>query len=148
MSDPVENIETSSIDEPQVVEHPEISSDREKPETSDSENESSGSEENKAEYQTLKSIPDSDRYVLSINERPKYYVKTAEEADICMWHVARCLCKLDPDYTTRYVRVGRNALNIERECNWYVISYPEIVHRLRYHKVEGVRLEMVEEKSE
>jgi hypothetical protein len=164
-----ENPETSSIDDPQIVDTPEVprdepgkpqpenkqvetESDEEASDTEAASEESSeeeSEEESDTEYETIDVVPDSEMYAISVDGKPRYYVRTPDEADLCMWHVARRLVHLSPDYKTRYVKVGKNELHIERQCNWYVMSYAETVHRLSYREIRGIRVQtVVKEKEE
>ena len=48
-----------------------------------------------------------------------------------MWDLARRSCRLTPDWRHYLVRVSEDELHIELEQNWVVISYPEVIHRLK-----------------
>ena len=152
-----ENQETASVDEPQIVDREEVPIEKpvatepktESEETDrkeESEAEESSDEEEDCE--TVAIVPDSEMYAISVDGEPRYYVRTPEEANLCMWHLARRLVYLTPDYTTRYVKVGKNELHIEHQCNWYVISYPETIHRLKYRKIRGIRVQTLEKEKE
>lgn len=149
-----ESEETGSIDEPQVINGSEspnvtpLSTEVENKDENSSSTENDTESESESEYETLEEVPDSQLYVIMVDGKPEYHVESAEEADLCMWHVARRLVRLDPDYTTRYVRVSQNSLVIERHYNWFLVAYQEPVHRLSYHKVSGIRVDTVKKEKE
>ena len=144
----------STIDDPQLVDTDDVRStslEKESPEYIEEKTEQysdNEDEDDEVDCETVVVVPDSEMYVISVNDKPHYYVRTQDEADLCMWHVARNLVNLSPNFTTRYVKVGINELHIERQCNWYVMSYAETIHRLSYCAIYGINTSQSEKEKE
>lgn len=97
-------------------------------------------------YQRLDADPTEDGYLLIVNGKPRYYVKTLVEAKDCIWHIARCLVdKLNPNYNIYYTMPNKYTVNVERRSRWAIISYDEIVHSVSLQRIKGVKLVEVPE---
>ena len=115
---------------------------------SDQESSDEDAEDEDVYYQRLDANPSEDGYIVIVNGKPRYYVKTVVEAKDCIWHVARCLVdKLNPNYNISFTMPNRYTVNVERRSRWAIISYDEIVHSVSFQKIKGVKLVEVEEDS-
>jgi len=85
-------------------------------------------------------------YLITIDNEPEYYVETLKHAEECIWHIARLMCNADSDYTVSYVKRD-NEIQVEKRYNWFLVSYDELIHRVRFDRIRGVCMKSVKSES-
>lgn len=95
-------------------------------------------DENSSEY--IDCVDNSQLFLITIDDIPEYYVKTVDEADKCIWNIANQITKLNPNYSYRYVNLRNNNIHVERHHNFFLVSYDEVIHRIRYDVIRGIKL--------
>lgn len=100
-------------------------------ESEESESENDCESDSEDDLPGLMTQDNSELYVINIDGHACYYADSEEDAHDRMWDLARRCCRLTPDWKHYVVRVSENEIHVEREQNWIVISYPEVIHRLR-----------------
>ena len=77
-------------------------------------------------------------YVITVNEKPKCFTKTEEDAKKMMWEVARKLYVTHPSYKTFLVKTGPNTMEVEERYKWFVMSHRQTAYYLKYHKIPRI----------
>jgi hypothetical protein len=80
----------------------------------------------------------STRYVISINERPRFYVRTKDQAVAKIERIAEYLTDAHPDYNFYLNQVTENVWQMTRSYRWFLISYEEVYRTIRYDKVVDI----------
>lgn len=127
----------SGIDDPQIVNKDDLSNQtpntnkhEEDVEASKSDTDKSDTDKSDRNYE-LMSKANSELYAIVIDDKVCYYTDTEEEARKRMEDLADRFCSVNPDWKYYVNWVSPNELHVECEQNWLVISYPEIIHRLK-----------------
>jgi hypothetical protein len=79
----------------------------------------------------------SDLYVVSLDEVPRFYVKDEMTASKKMWDLARTLLSHDmcDGYDTYFVHVTDTELHILGKYRFFLVMYDQTLHRISYTKV-------------
>lgn len=80
----------------------------------------------------------SDLYVVTIDESPRFYVKDEQAASDKMWEITRQLAVTDffAGYRTNFCKVSDNEIHIIGSYRLFLISYNTILHRIKYDKIQ------------
>lgn len=98
------------------------------------ESDSSSDEESDSFQYTV----DSDLFVVSIDDVPKFYVKDEKEASKKIWNVAHSLASKEflSGFRTNYVQISDKEIHILRRYRFFLISYDEVIYRITYSKIK------------
>jgi hypothetical protein len=119
-----------------------INNDSNNEEDNDSNNEEDNEEDNVDGLSSLLSplsfTNNSDLYVVSVNDSPRFYVKDEKEASKKMWEVARKLAgtEFSAGYTTDFLKIGNQELHLIGSCRFFLIAYDIFLHRVSYSRVQ------------
>ena len=80
----------------------------------------------------------SDLYVVSIDDTPRFYVKDDVTASKKMWEVTRSLSNTNffTGYKTNLLKISNNELHLLGRDRFFLVSYDTILHRVSYSKVQ------------
>lgn len=80
----------------------------------------------------------SDLYVVTIDDIPKFYVKDKATASEKMWEVTRRLSasRFFSGYQTNFLKIKENEIHILGSYRFFLIAYDTILHRVSYYKAE------------
>lgn len=80
----------------------------------------------------------SDLYVVSVDNVPRFYVKDEKSASEKMWEIARLLAigHFTSGYRTNYLQLSNNQLHLVGSYRFFLISYDQTLHRFSYSKIK------------
>ena len=80
----------------------------------------------------------SDLYVVSVDGRPRFYVKDEKAAHEKMWNIARHLSRTQffAGYKTNFLRIRENELHLLGSYRFFLIAYDTTLHRITYNRVQ------------
>ena len=81
----------------------------------------------------------SEQYVILVNDRPRFYTSTEEEAIETIWKLINYVRRLHPDWKYYTVRAEENELHLTRTYNFWITQYEEIVYYFRWQKIEQIK---------
>lgn len=116
------------------------------PVNEDSPKEEASDAEDEVKQQSWRQVPESELHVILVNDKPRFYSKTAEEARNKIWEIVNFVTELHPDWKYYTVQVSENEYQITRVYNWWVTQYEEVYKTLRIEKV--VQLEFYTPKND
>jgi hypothetical protein len=82
-------------------------------------------------------IENSELYVISVDDSPKFYVNNEKSAFDKMWEVTRMLSSkyVFDGYRTQFIKVNNNELHILGSYRFFIIAYDQILNRITYNKI-------------
>lgn len=80
----------------------------------------------------------SRRYVISIDNKPKFYVDTIEKVPTKVDEIMEYLTDIHPDYNMFTNQVAPNVWTISRSYRWFAISYEEIVKTITCNTIHQI----------
>lgn len=87
---------------------------------------------------SLSFTENSDLYVVSVDDIPKFYVKDIETANEKMWDIARQLAgnRFLGGYNTNFLKIRENEIHLIGSFRFFIIAYDTTLHRITYSKVQ------------
>ena len=138
----VRNIENVSDNDSSCVRNIENVSDNDSSSEEDNDSSSSSSEDddddNVNSLETFSFTENSDLYIVSIDDNPRFYVKDDVTASKKMWEVARSLSNTNffTGYKTTLLKISNNELHLLGRYRFFLVSYDTILHRISYTKIQ------------
>jgi len=82
-------------------------------------------------------VENSELYVVSVDDSPKFYVNNEKSAFDKMWEVTRLLSSkyVFDGYKTQFIEVKDNELHILGSYRFFIIAYDQILNRITYNKI-------------
>jgi hypothetical protein len=109
----------------------------------------SDTESETSETESLwKQVPDSELHVILVDDHPRYYAKTVEEARSKIWDIVKVIAEIHPDWKYYTVQVSENEYQITRVYKWWVMQYEQIYRTLRIEPISQIEFSFPEEEPE
>jgi cobalamin biosynthesis protein CobT len=134
--------ESDDSDETQDSEESDDNDETHDSEESDDNDETHDSQESDDELSSdsspLSFTDNSDLYVVSINNSPRFYVKDEKTALKKMWEVAHKLAgtELFTGCRTNFLQISHQELHLLGSYRFFIIAYDTILHRISYSRVQ------------